>query len=212
MKGNTGRAAEWAIALILVGCFSLLGNVFQAPAQETKKPTYAELVASAQKGEPNVDFAAMRYAYLDSAERKKGVYHSTAEMNAPLQQKDFKKALKMASEVLATDFVDIDAQLVAATAYRGMNQNDEADKHLAFARSLLRSIVNSGDGKTEQTAFIVISVHEEYVVLRQMGIFPGKQSLSQGKDGWYDVLTGKKEGQDVTLYFNITKFYGKEFD
>jgi tetratricopeptide (TPR) repeat protein len=212
MNSRTDVAVEWAMAFILAACFSSSGRLLQAPAQEPKKPTYAEMVASAQKGDTNVDYAAMRLAYLDSQERKKGVYHSLAEMNAPLQQKDFKKALKMASEVLETDFVDIDAHLIAASACRGMDQNDEADKHLSFALSLFRSIVDSGDGKTEQTAYIVISVHEEYVVMRQMGIFPGKQSLSHGKDGWYDVLTGKKDGQDVTLYFNITKFYGKEFD
>jgi Domain of unknown function (DUF4919) len=204
-------AVQMTMISILMVCFSAQNFLLQTAAPDQKKPVYAELVASALKGEPNVDYAAMRYAFLDAPKSKKAIYHSLSEMNAPLQQKDFKKALKMANEVLESYFIDINAHLIAASACRGLNQSDEAEKHLGFARALLNSIAASGDGKTEETALVVISVDEEYVVLRQMGIFPGEQSLSHGKNGWYDVLKTKKDGQDVTLYFNITKFYGKEF-
>jgi uncharacterized UPF0160 family protein len=211
MQYRMNAATEFAIAFVLLACIPAPGYFSRAAAQDQKKPVYAELVASALKGDPNVDYTAMRYASLDAPKNKKAIYHSLSEMNAPLQQKDFKKALKMANEVLENYFVDINAHLIAVNACRGLNQSDEAEKHLGFARALLKSIVDSGDGKTEDTAFVVISVDEEYVVLRQMGIFPGDQSLKHGKNGWYDVLESKKDGQDVTLYFNITKFYGKEF-
>jgi hypothetical protein len=211
MQSEKNTSVYLAMAFVLLACVSATGYFSQATAQDQKKPAYAELVASALKGDPNVDYTAMRYASLDAPKNKKAVYYTLAEMNAPLQQKDFKKALKMANEVLQNYFVDINAHLIAANAYHGLNQNDEAEKQIGFARSLVKSILDSGDGETEETAFVVISVDEEYVVLRQMGIPPSNQSLSHGKNGWYDVLKSKKDGQDVTLYFNITKFYGKEF-
>jgi hypothetical protein len=206
-------ALEGAMAVILTACFSMPHLVSQAPSPDPKKPTYAELVASVRKGDANVDYAAMRYAYLDSPERKKGKYYDSKERNDVLQKKDFEKALKMANEIFATDFVDINAHLFAAAAYHGLGREEDAKKEVDYARALVKSILDSGDGKTQDTAYVVISVDEEYIVLRFLEIRPGGQSLSGGKNGqMFDVLKGSKDGQGVTMYFNISKFFGKEFD
>ncbi len=78
---------------------------------------------------------------------------------------------------------------------------------------MIDSIRSSGDGKSIEKAWVVIKVHEEYVVLRVLGFNPSQQSLVQ-KDGHaYDVMKVKstEDGTEQTFYFNVDipfKHYG----
>jgi hypothetical protein len=90
---------------------------------------------------------------------------------------------------------------------------DQAEFHKTVFRGLVNSIVNSGDGKSTDKAWVVINTHEEYVVLRVLGYKPGGQSLVR-KDGHaYDVMKVKnvEDETDATFYFNVDipmKHYG----
>lgn len=81
--------------------------------------------------------------------------------------------------------------------------------HAAVRDALLKSIINSGDGLTTETAMYVIGVAEEYEVLHAMGLVPESQSLLQKGKRHYDVI----KARDVTgavrdVYFGIDEFYG----
>ncbi len=74
---------------------------------------------------------------------------------------------------------------------------------------LLDSIQNGGDGKTAQTAFVVMSVDEEYTLLRFLGYQMQSQGLEKTEGHTFDVLTviNPKNQETRKLYFNIDKIW-----
>ncbi len=168
---------------------------------------YATLLASVKGGATIIDYGQLRRSYMDSPEYKNAKDTSKAEkdMMAALNAKDFAGALKNADIVLAEDYVNIDAHFVAYIANRELGKTDKAEFHHAVFQGLLNSIQNSGDGLSTEKAWVVINVHEEYVMLRALGFMPGSQSL-QEKDGHsFDVMKVKSrtDGSEKTFYFNV---------
>jgi hypothetical protein len=107
----------------------------------------------------------------------------------------------------------MDAHFVAMAANREMGAIDIAEFHRTVFRGLIDSIRNSGDGKSLEKAWVVISVHEEYVILRVLGFMPSLQDVLH-KDGHsYDVMKVKniEDNTEQTFYFNVDipfKHYG----
>ena len=166
---------------------------------------YGKLVAALKSGDTKIDYGRLRLSYVESPERKQATDTSAEEkaMSQELQAKDFAGALKHAEAVLDSEYVNLDAHFVAFIAERDLGNTDKAEFHRTVFRGLVDSIRNSGDGKSPEKAWVIISVHEEYVVLRAMGLRPSGQSL-MGKNGhMYDVMKAKGEdGKEETFYFN----------
>ena len=185
------------------------------PAVAQQPSEYAQLLASVKSGSTTIDFARLRISYMDSPEYKAAKDTSDAEkaMGTALSAKDYPTALKNAETVLDNQYVNLDAHFVAYVANRELGNTDQAAFHQAVFRGLIDSIRNSGDGKSTATAWVVISVHEEYVMLRVLGYRPSQQS-EMHKDGHdYDEMKVKKldDGTDATFYFNVDipfKHYG----
>lgn len=188
-------------------CLLLLAPLcFGASNAATK--TYEELAARAKKGDKTVDFRELRIAYSDSSDYDNAPDTESQKkaMWAALNSKDFAEAVKNADAVLDGDFVDLDAQFVDYIAYKELNDTDLAALHEFIFRGLLQSITDSGDGKTPETALQVIEVHEEYVVLRTLGLgLPLRQSSIKKGGHSYDALTfqNPQTKQEATLYFNV---------
>ena len=80
----------------------------------------------------------------------------------------------------------------------------------AIARGLLDSI-EAGDGKTAATAFTVISVSEEYELMRAMGVKVAQQSLINQGGHVYDLLAGTgPTGAPASYYFLIDRVMAAE--
>jgi hypothetical protein len=126
-------------------------------------------------------------------------------MMAALNSKNYADALKNADIVLAADYVDMDAHFVEYIAHRELKNAEQAEFHKFILQGLLDSITHPGDGKNFETAYQVIQVHEEYVVLRFMGLMPSKQSMAEKNGHSYDVMEtlNPESNEKVTLYFNI---------
>src|ERR1035441_8816571 len=151
------------------------------------KSTYADLVAKVKAGDKSVDFKELRFAYADSPGGPDTDTQKKAMMSA-LNSKNYADALKNADRVLASDYVDMDAHFAEYIAYRELKDEEQAEFHKLVLQGLLDSIMHPGDGKSFETAFQVIQVHEEYVVLRFMGLMPSKQSMAEKNGHSYDVM------------------------
>lgn len=176
-------------------------------AAQTAPSEYATLLAALKAGNTGIDYARLRLSYVDSPESKQARDTTKAEkaMGEALGAKNFSEALKNAETVLASDYVNMDAHFIAYVANRELGAADKSEFHRAVFRGLVDSIRNSGDGKSAEKAWVVISVHEEYVMLRVLGFRPSQQSLLH-KDGHsFDVMQVKNvdNGADETFYFNV---------
>jgi hypothetical protein len=128
-------------------------------------------------------------------------------MEEALDAKDYSKAVALAEKVLKKNFVDIKAHWVAHQAHSRLKKADQSKFHRYVYDGLIQSIVKSGDGKTTATAYVVISVDEEYAVLNFLGIEMAQQGLLRHEDQHFDRIAGvdNKHQKSSTVYFNVTK-------
>ena len=75
---------------------------------------YSRLVARADAGDPSVDFRALRFAWLDSAARKRSAAANARQLRgdlfAALPTNDAEKIAAAARQVLSVIYIDMDAQ------------------------------------------------------------------------------------------------------
>jgi Domain of unknown function (DUF4919) len=181
-------------------------------ARQESKSTYESLLERVKKSDPTVDFAALRLAYADNPPKGSADTDSdtSKSMFASLRDKKYDKAIEYAEQILKGNYVDINAHMIAAIAYKEKKDAEKEKYHRYVAEGLVKSIINSGDGKSQETAFTVISTGEEYVILRVFGLMPGAQSLLEANGHHYDRLDAldPKTNKTVTLYFNIDRPFG----
>jgi hypothetical protein len=149
-----------------------------------------------------VDFARVRTEYGDRKD-----FFDICERERPLNrlseligQQRWDEVLAMSEPWLQKCPVDIDVRLVTAVALKGLGSPLESEHHARWFRGLVDSILASGDGRTPETAFVVISVPEEYSVLRALRMRPTSQSLSPGFIDALSVVSDK--GDRGVIYFN----------
>ena len=171
------------------------------------KSEYASLRDRVKSGDLAADFKRLRIAYVGSPEyqKAKDTDDEKRAMLRALDSRNFRKALQNAEVVLDNNFTDMDAHFVEYIAYRELGEAAKSDFHHSVFRHLVKSILDSGDGKSTEGAYVVASVDEEYVVLRVLGLRLVRQSLDQDKGHSYDVLETKdpESGKSVKLYFNV---------
>lgn len=174
-----------------------------APASQS----YDEMVRQLKTGVVSIDFTQLRMKYAASPEYvpEEGS-DKIRQMYTDLNAKNYKGALKVANAVLEKQYVNIDAHVVVSLAYAGLHDQAASKLHHDIAMGLARSILNSGSGTSVATAYKVISVEEEYALMRLMGLRPGRQSyLHEGKRSYDKMeMVNPKDNSTVTWYFDVT--------
>jgi len=188
--------------------FLLFVSSLVAAADKPATSDYKALVERAKSGDQTVDFRRLRLAYADSAdyENAPDTDPQNKAMWVALRNQNYDDAIKNADIVLKANYADIDAHYVEYIAYRELKNPDLSDIHGFIFRGLLKSITDSGDGKSPDTAFQVIEVHEEYVLLHAMGVgLPKQQSLLKDKGHSFDKISfdDPQSGEEKVIYFNV---------
>jgi hypothetical protein len=201
----------FAALLLLLACATALPAAAFDGASEAR---YQSLLAAAKAaGDQPVDWAALRLAYADSAEFDLSGDRTDAArkaMFAAINAGDDKAALVQAKLILDQDFVDIDAHVAADLADQQLGDAAGAKREHDIALGLLRSI-RTGDGSTPQAAFTVISVGEEYAMMRAFDLKVTDQALIQAAGHSYDRLnTTDSDGKTQSFYFLVDRIIAAE--
>jgi hypothetical protein len=178
----------------------------QKSAEAQKK--YDALLAEAKKGEGAADYKALRFAFFETP-----AYNPLAGMIVQrnlwgvLNQGNYAEAAKQAESVLEKNYVDVNAHMVAYVAHRELKDEEKSKLHRRWADGLLESIKSGGDGKSPDTAWHVISISEEYAVLRSLNLRPAGQSLVNANGHAYDAMktVDPQSNAEVTYFFNVDK-------
>jgi len=172
------------------------------------------MVDQLKKGDLTIDFKALRLASIKQPSNPTvSISDCRKGMVKAFNDKNYEKAAEYAGMILDENFAYIEAHLAAAAAYKQMKEPEKEKFHRDIADGLIKSIQDSGDGKSRKTAYVVVSVTEEYTLLKVLGLKPKKQSLT-GEDGHkYDMLevVDKKTAEPSVVYFNIDTFFGTQF-
>jgi hypothetical protein len=174
---------------------------------------YQSLLAAAKAGDQPIDWAALRLAYADSAEfdlMGSRTDEARTAMFQALNAADYKAALVQAGKVIDQDYVDIDAHVVADLADQRLGEAAAAKRQHDIVLGLLRS-VRTGDGSTPATAFSVISVGEEYAVMRAFAMKVTSQALIRDGGHSYDQLNvTDSDGKPRSFFFLIDRVLAAE--
>ncbi len=168
--------------------------------------SYEKLLAAAQADPADADYHTLRMAYTRADSYAPYARHGDAvfALRAALQAQNMQAALAACQDLLALNYLDIEAHMAADYAHTVLEDHTAAVYHRTFARGLIDAILASGTGRDFGSAFIVIDTAEEYVVLRVMGLAPGNQQLRQHEGHWFDILYGRPaQGDPLPVYFNI---------
>jgi hypothetical protein len=179
----------------------------QVGPDSERQSEYAALLARVQQGDMSVDFRTFRISASLSVGR-----HSARQEFADdgaarqlLAVGDFPGALDAASRTLEHNYTSLFGHLNALVASQKLNKIEEASVHERLLKALTDSILKSGDGKSMDTAWFVVSVAEEYFLLRQvLRVRQSKQSLVTKNGHAYDDIdvVDPQTQESRSLWFN----------
>jgi hypothetical protein len=170
--------------------------------------TYDDLTARAAAGDTTVDFTAMRTAYPFTQQwdaLSQTISPLIEQANVAAKGKDCATALEKIDEVLKIDFTAVEAHRLRHDCLKG----DAARLESKIADGLMDSLKRGGNGKTEETAYRVMSRHEEQDILEDKHILlKTRDTEVRGSNGrFYDVVHGVTLWNGVhwqDVYFDVT--------
>lgn len=153
-----------------------------------------------------IDFVKFRHSYILARDKNdiSTVDELTKNIKQSLKDNDNKKILYLCDEILEKDYTDIYAHVMRN--YLLSLDGKDVSFNQAYVGKIMNSIFESGDGRTQQTAFHVFQVKEEYETLKFLRLRPVGQSLLETNGNYFDLLTAEDEkGNKHEIYFNINE-------
>jgi hypothetical protein len=176
--------------------------------------TYRELVDRVNGGDLRVDFRLLRFACVASRVCDlHGKHEDLLAMSQAGKDNQPEKVAKIAEGLIEQGFANMEAHAVCAKVYADLKQPEKAKFHLDVTAALMRSILNSGDGKSKETAFEIVHTREQLYVLAALGLpstGEGVLSVETVKidpHRWekWEALNPKTGGREV-VFFNTDVF------
>ena len=186
-----------------------------ADERRQHQAAYADLIHRAEAGE-KIDFTRLRaeYPYSENWDfYGNKIDGLMTEAFASQKGKDCIAALDQAEQAIRLDFTLSQAHKIKSDCLE-----DRAKSRIesAIADGLEDSLMDSGDGDSEKTAFVVTSMHEEMRAMAKRNIqLRTRTSQVRGSDGhYYDQVQGVSVRSGFgsvsvsgkTVFFNVDSF------
>ena len=126
------------------------------------------------------------------------------QFTADLDAGRYEKALAESQTVVDRNMANGEGHLLAMTALQKMGRNEEAKKQLAILNAIGRSIMESGDGSSAETAWFTVAPSETvFFTTEALGAQIKSQELVHANGHAYDKLTVlDRQGKRRVLWFN----------
>ena len=202
--------------LILIGCLTLSA---QDPTPESPQPPkigkYGDLLKRVKAADTSVDFLEFRLSFAQTRHYKPyrdDLRNTQNEMRKAFGSGDHTSAVSKAEKILKKEFINVEAHVMCASAYDSLGDSTKARFHDFVSDGLLQSIFASGDGRSEESAYLVVLIDEEYAVMNVLGYKVNVQSLREGQgEIFYDVfeVVDPATDEEKEIYFNIDLPFSK---
>ena len=93
-----------------------------------------------------------------------------AELRKAFENGDFEKCATFGRSLYHLDATNLDILLILMRGLESMKKFELLSLYMAQFRALTDTIVSSGDGKSEKTAYMVNTIGDEYILLNMLGI------------------------------------------
>jgi hypothetical protein len=177
----------------LTGCAGAAKPAATQPA--AAKPALAADASPAQYDQLRAAFGE-RPDFIAVCERERPI----KAVGSALEAQQWNEVLGLTEPWLAQCPVDVDFRVARTVALEKLGRAAEATTEREHAVGLVKSVLRSGDGKSAETAFVVISVGEAYSTLGAVGLRPKSQRVVLEQQ--VQVITVEKDGQTGDVYFN----------
>src|SRR6202046_2280753 len=183
----------------------------QGADQSQSNDEYADMLTRLRNGDMFMDLRAFRVAEA----LKSGPHASKLETEERAAFRniaasgDWTGALNSAKRALERNYASPIAQYDAMAAYQALGKTVEAAAHEKILNALLDSIRQFGDGKSPETAYLVVTVQEEYIFLNRV-LHARATSQTWGRKGghFYDRLSVLDSTTDQIQYL----WFNADFD
>jgi len=193
--------------LLIVFAFTPCAMSGQGTSSTVAVSSYDVLLTKLTAGDTKIDFAALRFAYSRSknADPYGADHDRRRQMSAAVLENRCDEAMKIADALLAIIYLSPDTHAAKSACYRAAGDNAKADLHKAIYLGLINSILAKGDGNSSETAYTVITIEEEYAVMRALGFSVWGQQYIHKDEHTFDILSGTDERKSRTakVYFNV---------
>ena len=174
--------------------------------------SYADLSKRAAQGDLSVDFTLLRsaYPYTDQWDPYGNKTAALLEQAAAAATgRDCATALEKVDEILKLDFTIDAAHALRSDCLAATGHEPASRIESNIADGLIHSLMDSGDGATEGSAYRVMTQREEMDVLanRHLVVKLRKTQVRGGNEHFYDVVeaTSAQDGAVVrTVYFDVS--------
>ncbi len=165
------------------------------------------------------DFLHIYYGYVfTEMYNPYGVHEKQDKFFELYYAKEYKEAISLGQEILESDPVNTKIIFKMLVCYHQLGNSEMSGKYAMQYYGLLQIIYYSGDGKSQETAFKVINVSDEYEILSELGL----ESTGQALIGNCDRLSIETKNQEVEdgqekikeLYFDVSlpfNYLNKQF-
>jgi len=191
--------------LLLALLLSLSASCF-GQADKSAKAIYDADTKKVESSDLNFDWKEYRLAAFRGGTPYFDWHPVRTKFRQQMDSGDTDAALKSANEIISHNMAEPEGHLLALIVYQKLGKQEEASFQHKVVKAYIDSILNSGDGKSSQTAFFVVTVDEEYFYLNiVLGVgLPESQALVVVDGHSFDELKVKDEnGKEQEIWFNV---------
>jgi Domain of unknown function (DUF4919) len=175
---------------------------------------YTELTTRATQGDQAVDFAMLRsvYPFTDQWDPYGNKTMALLEQAAAAAKgKDCASALEKLDAILQLDFTIDAAHALRSDCLAAIGRDAASRIESDIADGLVHSLLDSGNGNTEATAYVVVTQREEMDVLanRHLDVKLRQTQIRGGNGRYYDEVQCTAAGDTAavkTVYFDVSSF------
>ncbi|WP_346839696.1 DUF4919 domain-containing protein [Microbulbifer sp. SAOS-129_SWC] len=177
------------------------------PAEQSE---YRRLLAEARQMSFTLDFNELRRAFVASPDYNPyggGKLPGLPEAYTAVENADFDGCLKYVDQVLAEDYMSLEAHMIGVVCSGRSAKLEREDRHRYMVDGLMASIESSGDGRSQNSAYRTISTSEMRGFLRLKGLQVLDQSIVYDQTGIYDKMKVRdpESGSEYPLYFDVSR-------
>jgi hypothetical protein len=185
----------------------LLASQPAAPAADPDA-AFARLLAAAKAEPGGADFTALRLAYAETSRFDPGASPEldTSPVEHELKNGERAAAAAALDRIMDGRWTDARAHAAAAALCERMKDEDRSSLHREFERGLLDSILETGDGRSFETAWKAVTVADEEAALGWLRLGGGGSRAMVERDGRrYHVHTFRDEqiGREIVVHFDL---------
>ncbi|MDA3819672.1 MAG: DUF4919 domain-containing protein [Candidatus Delongbacteria bacterium] len=166
---------------------------------------YSQQLDSAMNHPKKADYEALRMAFTRTSDYQP---YSDNEHLSKIKSLLDDEEYTVASEVVKTVYHKLFHvpifHFYAYVAWKETGNSKMAQIHSLYYNQLIKSILQSGDGTSAASAYIIINVSEEYRVIEYLDMKMQSQKLITKNGHYFDLMDVKDStGNKSSVYFNI---------